>query len=376
MATEDISIALNGQYGFQKVRIHQAQELGRGSYGSVVKATLDDLPCAAKILHQNFFNSNDPAARDFAARFEQECQILRDLKHPCVVQFLGVVEDPSTRRLILLMEMMKESLTGFLERSSLHLPYHMQVNISHDIALAIGHLHRNGIIHRDLSSNNVLLNAGCQAKVTDFGMSKIADANPSMTRSRVTQCPGTLAYMPPEALRVRPRYSDRLDTFSAGVLIVQIITRKFPSPTDAEITRNDPSSPTGEIIVPVSEVERRRADISEVPAGHALLPIARSCLKDKYQERPTAAQLCQSLAQLKTTPAYGESATVNPGLLANLSPPRQSARGDVEQVTHQLQSLSQSVAGGEGTTVQPKVSTHYCTCTYSTMADSVGAYPS
>ena len=178
MATEDISIALNGQYGFQQVRIHQAQELGRGSYGSVVKATLDYLPCAAKILHQNFFNSNDPAARDFSARFEQECQILRDLKHPCVVQFLGVVEDPSTRRLILLMEMMKESLTGFLERSSLRLPYHMQVNISHDIALAIAYLHGKDILHRDLSSNNVLLNAGCQAKVTDFGMSKIADEIP------------------------------------------------------------------------------------------------------------------------------------------------------------------------------------------------------
>ena len=197
-----------------------------------------------------------------------------------------------------------------------------------------------------------------------------------MTRSRVTQCPGTPVFMPPEALRPRSRYSEKLDTFSIGVLAIQIITRNFPAPTAASITREDPISPWGEIDVPIPEVERRKADIDKVPAGHALLPIALSCLKDKYQERPTAAQLCQSLAQLKTTPAYEESATVNPGLLANLSPPRQSARGDVEQFTHQLQSLPQSVAGGEGTAVQPKVSTHYCTCTYSTMADSVGAYAS
>ena len=146
MATksDDITISLNGQYGFQQVVIPQSEdsELGRGSYGSVVKAKLDDLPCAAKILHQTFFNSNDPAARDFAARFEQECRILRDLKHPCIVQFLGMVQDPGSGRLVLLMEMMKESLTNFLERSTVRLPYHVQVNISHDVSLAIAHLHR------------------------------------------------------------------------------------------------------------------------------------------------------------------------------------------------------------------------------------------
>lgn len=357
MATEDISIDMNGQYGYQKVHIHSDQELGRGSYGSVVKATLDCLPCAAKILHHNFFNSRDPAAREFAARFERECQILRDLKHPCIVQFLGFVEDPHTRRLILLMEMMKESLTGFLERSSASLPYHIQVNITHDISLAIAYLHGKEILHRDLSSNNVLLNAGCQAKVTDFGMSKMADGNPTMTRSRVTQCPGTPAFMPPEALRPRPRYSEKLDTFSIGVLTLQIITRNFPAPTEASIAREDPTSPWGEIDVPVPEVDRRRADISKVPAGHALLPIVRNCLKDKYQERPSAAQLCQSLTGLKRTSAYEESVAENPGLLAHLSPTRQVSRGEVEQVTQQLQSLPQNVAGDDRKPIQPKVNT-------------------
>ena len=68
---KEVSIPLNGQFGFQQVVLRHSDdaELGRGSYGSVVKAKLDDLPCAAKILHRNFFNSNDPAARDFATRF-------------------------------------------------------------------------------------------------------------------------------------------------------------------------------------------------------------------------------------------------------------------------------------------------------------------
>ena len=303
----DVSIDLHGEFGYQKVHVHTSKVLGTGSYGSVVRATLDHLPCAAKILHTIFFRSDDPGAADFAARFDQECRILRDLKHPCIVQFLGVVQDTGNRRPILLMELMEESLTHFLESSPTPLPYHVQVSITHDIALALAYLHANNILHRDLSSNNILLNAGSQVKVTDFGMSKMVEANPRMTRSKITQCPGTPVFMPPEALRAKPRYSDKLDTFSAGVLIIQIITRTFPAPTDAEIVVEDASSPAGEIIVPILEIERRKKDIDKVPSDHSLLPIACHCIKNRDKERPTAAQLCRSLEQLKAAQAYEDS---------------------------------------------------------------------
>ena len=202
---------------------------------------------------------------------------------------------------------MEESLTDFLERSRAPLPYHVQVSITHDIALALAYMHANNILHRDLSSNNILLNAGSQAKVTDFGMSKMVEANPRMTRSKITQCPGTPVFMPPEALRAKPRYSDKLDMFSAGVLIIQIITRTFPAPTDAEIVVEDPSSPFGEKVIPVLELERRKKDIDKVPSDHSLLPIARHCIKNISKERPTAAQLCRSLEQLKAAQAYKDS---------------------------------------------------------------------
>jgi serine/threonine-protein kinase TNNI3K len=55
------------------------------------------------------------------------------------------------------MELMDDSLTHFLESSPRPIPYHIQVNICHDITLALSFLHSNGIVHRDLSSNNVLL---------------------------------------------------------------------------------------------------------------------------------------------------------------------------------------------------------------------------
>ena len=306
----DIALDLKGRYGYQNVVIHTSKVLGSGAYGNVVKATLDQVPCAAKILQRVIVKSEDPGLNSFIAHFEQECQILRDLKHPSIVQFLGVVQDPSTNKPILLMELMNDSLTHFLEISTSDIPYHIQVNISHDIALAVAHLHRNGVLHRDLSSNNILLNQEHKAKVTDFGMSKIADSNPSMTRSTVTQCPGTLVYMPPEALRAQPRYSDKIDTFSIGVLLVQIVTRNFPAPTAASITREDPTSPWGEIDVPIPEVERRKADIDKISPSHGFLPIACDCLKDKSQDRPSAAQLCQSLGELKSSSAYKESVKV------------------------------------------------------------------
>ncbi|CAI8002656.1 Serine/threonine-protein kinase GRIK2 [Geodia barretti] len=129
----DISLSLRGLYGYQNVVIHTAQVLGSGSYGKVVKATLDKKPCAAKILHRVFIDSQDPGLSDFISRFEQECQILRDLKHPNIVQFLGVVQDPTTNKPILLMELMKgqsDTLSGELANRhtlpcpSEHLPRH------------------------------------------------------------------------------------------------------------------------------------------------------------------------------------------------------------------------------------------------------------
>ena len=306
----DLHIRFRGRYGWQIVHIDTSKVLGTGSYGSVVKATLDHVPCAAKILH-TMIRSDDPEAVDFAASFDKECRILKELKHPCIVQCLGVAQDPNSHRTILLMELMKESLTNFLKRTAVSLPYHVQVNITYNIAQALEYLHGKNILHRDLSSNNILLNDRSQAKVTDFGISKMADANPRMTRSKITQCLGTPVYMPPEALRAKPRYSDKLDIFSLGVLIIQIITRTCPAPTDSEIVMEDPSSPTGEKIIPVPELERRKEDINKVPSDHALLPIACHCLKDKDRERPIATQLCQSLEQLKTDQAYTASVAEN-----------------------------------------------------------------
>ena len=298
-----------GHFGYQIIRIVKTSSLGVGSYGAVYRALCDELQCATKILHPTLFDTHDPGVRKIMERFERECQFLSGVRHPHIVQYLGVSRDPESGLPVLLMELMDSSLTQFLERSEEPLPFHITVDICHDIALALAYLHSNGILHRDLSSNNVLLiGPGNRAKVTDFGMSKLADANLRMTP--MTMCPGTLAYMPPEALDDPPVYTNKLDCFSFGVLDIQILTGQFPDPTQRfkTIEISDPRFPTGTAKVPVPETERRQTHIDQVNPAHPLLPVALDCLKDRDRKRSSAQELCYCLAALKESLRYGESA--------------------------------------------------------------------
>ena len=297
---------VQGQFGYQTVQLIKTKPLGTGSYGAVYKAMCDDLLCAGKILHPTLFQSSDPGAMAVMKRFEQECSVLSAVSHPNIVQYLGVHQDPDTQLPVLLMELMDESLTQFLEQTQDSLPYHTQVDICHDIALALAYLHSNGIIHRDLSGNNVLLIGRNKAKVTDFGMAKFFDANrTSMTP--LTICPGTLAYMSPEALQDQPVYTKKLDTFSFGVLDIQIITRQFPNPGPRFKKVQDSRYPMGSVQVAIPDTERRKSHIDLINPSHPLLPIATVCLSYKEEDRLSAQELCHRLATLKEAPQYSDS---------------------------------------------------------------------
>ena len=306
MSQPDLFINLNGQFGYHLLQINQSHLLGKGSSGSVVKATVDHIPCAAKIFHRLDYPNQFQETKGHA-RFELECQLLRELKHPCIVKFLGRIEIPSFHSPLLLMEMMEETLINFLEQETSSLPYYLQLNISHSVIQALTYIHDHHVIHRDLCSDNILINGGSQPKLADFGMAKIADDGNCVSLAPLTYCPGTPVYMPPEAWRYNSRYSYKLDVFSAGVLMIHIVTREYPKPTDASITVKDVSSPSEEKIIFIPEVERRKGDISKVSSNHTLLPIALQCLKDKDFERPSAADLCQRLVELKEAFGYRES---------------------------------------------------------------------
>ena len=303
-------LPIQGRFGYHRIHLVKSEDnsLGIGSYGAVYKARCDQLPCAAKVLHPILFSTRDPASCRIVERFEQECQFLSGMRHPNIIQYLGICRDPESGLPVLLMELMDYSLTSFLERPDdpPSLSFHIQVNISLDVAQALAYLHSNEVLHRDLSSNNVLLIGSCRAKVTDFGMARAAGPNPRLT---ATYCPGTMGYMSPEALQEPPAYTTKLDIFSCGVLNIQIVTRKFPDPGPRmhHVEVNDLRFPLGRVEVPVPERERRRSHIDIIDPTHPLLRIALDCLKDKEGERPSAEQLCSRLAALKEAPRYQES---------------------------------------------------------------------
>ena len=330
--------------GFKSVQLFKDDTLGIGSYGKVCRAKCDQLPCAAKIIHETLF---DPTAEQLIPRgrehrlpirrFEQECEFLNTIRHPNVIQYLGMCRDLDTGLPVLLMELMDDNLTHFLE-AAWQIPYHIQVNICHDITMALTFLHTNGIIHRDLSSNNVLMISNVRAKVTDFGMAKLGDLNPRASRLTFTMCPGTDVYMPPEAVQDQPVYTEKIDCFSFGVIIVQMLTRQYPKPGDRmqRVEMNHPGLPRGTLMVCIPEVDRRQNHISQVDPNHSLLPISLDCLKDKDVERPSADQLCERVAALKEQSKYTESARAAQASKIDLREQIQSQREEHTRETQKL----------------------------------------
>ena len=308
---------------FKNVEILTEKFIGSGSYGAVRKAKCDEVLCAAKTLHPTLFDRTGhfQTTQDTPynmGKHERECRRMAMVRHPNIVQHLGLHKDKIGFP-VLLMELMDDNLTHYLERSSEAVPNHIQVNMCLDIAQALLFLHSNDIIHRNLSSNNVLLIGNARfmrAKVSDFGMAWLSDINSQESQKSPTVRPGVDVYMPPEAVQEKPEYSDKVDCFSFGVIVIQILTRKHPAPgnrhTHMELQ-------TGEsIILIVQEIERRKDHIKEINDTAPLLPIALSCLKNKGAERPTAQQLYEKLSALTRNQDYIESNKKEEELVKNL----------------------------------------------------------
>ena len=118
--------------------------------------------------------AQEQAERSWTYSVKNACTLLESIRHPNIVQYLPMTVDPEYRLPVLLMELLNENLTNMLECSQQSIPYYIQVDICHDIALAVSaYLHLNNIIHRDLSTNNVLIIAGRRAKVTNFWTQKL-----------------------------------------------------------------------------------------------------------------------------------------------------------------------------------------------------------
>ncbi len=274
--------------------------INTGSYGRILKVMVNGALCAAKEIHYNI--AVGPGNVN-VEQFTREIELMSGMRHPNVVQFLGVYPSVRPNALSplqevnvpwLIMEYLPFELHSTLEKQ-LQLPLSVKVAILLDISRGLSYLHNNRsseeIIHRDLSARNVLLTTSLSAKLADFGVSKRRDYNATMTKNT-----GNPWFMPPEN---KPgsvvRYNTKMDIFSFGVIMLFIIIEKFPDEILLDTYHNDHGN-----LLARSEVERRQKyfDIAEGtrdPNALTLVSLCKECLDNRPEHRPTAENVLSRL---------------------------------------------------------------------------------
>ena len=276
-------------YELTEVRVTD-RELGHGSYATVLELEYMGLKCAGKKIHELLLRQG--YASYTVRRFEEECRLLSKVRHPNIVQFLGVYFQQGVRAPILVMEFLPTNLTSCIEQYGI-LPKEISYSILHDVALGLCYLHSQtpAIIHRDLSSNNVLLTPNMTAKISDLGVARIFNLTPLQV-SRMTQTPGTPAYMPPEVMIANPKYDTSVDEFSYGILMIHMFSGRWPEP------QVGPNRTEQGRLIPVTEAERREVFLRAIGNDHPLMDLIQRCITNDPQLRPHAREIVGQLGEV------------------------------------------------------------------------------
>ncbi|WOH06046.1 hypothetical protein DCAR_0625469 [Daucus carota subsp. sativus] len=194
------------------------RKVGSGGFGIVFYGKLKDgREIAVKLLTNNSFQGK--------REFSNEVTLLSRIHHRNLVQFLGFCQEDA--KSILVYEFMhngtlKEHLYGPLTRER-SMSWIKRLEIAEDAARGIEYLHTGcvpSIIHRDLKTSNILLDMNMRAKVSDFGLSKLAIEGASHVSSIVR---GTVGYLDPEYY-ISQQLTDKSDVYSFGVILLELIS--------------------------------------------------------------------------------------------------------------------------------------------------------
>ena len=250
--------------------------LGHGSYATVLELQYKGLKCAGKKIHEVLLRQG--ASSYSVQRFEKECQLLSQVRHPNIVQFLGLCYESGVELPIIVMEFLPTTLTASIENYGV-MPTDINYSILHDVAVGLYYLHNRPqpILHRDLSSNNVLLTRDMKAKIADLGVARILDVK----ASRMTQTPGTAAFMPPDVMIDKPTYGTSIDEFSFGILMIHVLSGQWPAPQTGS---------TG--------AQRRQDFLTKIGSDHPLMELILRCIHDDPTQRAHAEELVQRLAEV------------------------------------------------------------------------------
>ena len=188
-----------------------------------LQVEINGMVCAGKKIHDTLLDIGNIGAENIATKYVQECQLMSNLRHPNITQFLGVCFFPTCLLPVLVTEKLDGSLDDLLETVP-NIPLGLKYSMLEDVARGLLYLHKHNpqVIHRDLTARNILLNSSLVAKITDLGNSRIVSMLPGQLSRTMTRLPGTLTYMPPEALTNDAQYGPSLDIFSFGHLGIYI----------------------------------------------------------------------------------------------------------------------------------------------------------
>ena len=200
-------------------RYRLTDQIGIGGMAIVYKAI--DLRTghnvAVKVLRPEF---NEDA--EFVSRFQREADAASKMTHHNIVNLLDVGMDGENRYLVMEYVQGKTLKEVIQERGRISAPLACQITIR--ILSALEHAHRNGIVHRDIKPQNILVHADGHIKVADFGIARIAD---SSTLTRGDMVMGSVHYFSPEQARGEGA-SPVSDLYSTGVVLYEMLTGRVP----------------------------------------------------------------------------------------------------------------------------------------------------
>ena len=206
-------------------------EIGIGAWGTVASGVCNGQQVAVKYPHQLILN------QDTLKRLERETELMTQVRHPNLIRIVAAVFDEQSHRLrappMIITEILDMNLRQCYEREQLQASGKMPIYL--DVSYGLHYLHdrQDPIIHRDVSAPNVLLqalpNGMWRAKVSDFGSANLA-------RLSKTAGEGAIIYTAPEAFpqtdpdAPRIAHTTKMDTFSYGILLCEVITARLPDP--------------------------------------------------------------------------------------------------------------------------------------------------
>jgi Tol biopolymer transport system component len=308
-------------------RYRVVAELGQGGMGVVYKAEDTRLGrfVALKFLPDDL--ASDAQALD---RFRREARAASALNHPHICTIHDIEEHDG--QLFIVMELL-EGKTLREKIAAKRLELDAVLDLSMQIAEALGAAHAKGIIHRDIKSANIFVTETGQAKVLDFGLAKLvaegesvaetmtgmavpSDAVPKALVTTPGQTMGTVAYMSPEQVRGQ-ELDARTDIFSFGAVVYEMVTGRLPFQ----------GATTGVVFDGI--LNKAPAPVTQInPAAPAELVhiLDKALEKDRELRYQSIREMRADLARLKRDAASGSTGAVKP-VSGPIAPPPKSRRG-------------------------------------------------